>query len=244
MTNATHAKTQHPLAVQLADSTFDKMYKDVRRAKHYVSRITGEHLSLTPEKKLLWALMLDRFLFFKSNGGDWFDNQQWLADECGVSVITVKRFIKELREHGYLLVTTTRVYGGQSNSYEIVERLRTVSPESQDVAQPLAIVQEAQAANDNLDEPETAQVSFAVAPTMVQEVLADDDDDDIFGPVVGSHGGQQDVSTTSHGAGAVLDKFIKTQPAHIALDIPDEHYADYDDRDYGYASADDIDVHF
>lgn len=240
MTNATHAKTKHPLAVQLADSTFDKMYKDVRRAKHYVSRITGEHLSLTPEKKLLWTLMLDRFLFFKSNGGEWFDNQQWLADECGVSVITVKRFIKELREHGYLLVTTTRVYGGQSNSYEIVERLRTVSPESQDVAQAPTVVHEVPAANDESD---YLQDEPKIAPIIVQEVLADDDDD-IFGPVVGSHGGQQDVSTTSHGAGAVLDKFIKTQPAHIAFDIPDEHYADYDDRDYGYASADDIDVHF
>lgn len=249
MTNAIHVKTQHRLTAQLADSPFDKMYKDVRRAKHYTSRTTGEHLKLTPEKKLLWALMLDRFLLFKSSGGEWFDNQQWLADECGVSVITVKRFIQELRQHGYLLVTTTRVYGGQSNSYEIIEHLRTVSTESQDVAQTPNVAREAPAANDNLDEPEIAQTR----PITVQEAPADepastDDDEDIFGPVVGSYGTQLDVNTTGHGAGAgagaVLDKFIKTQPAHISFDMPDEFYADHDDRDYGYASADDIDEPF
>ncbi|MFI8608417.1 hypothetical protein ACIGFL_08835 [Pseudomonas sp. NPDC077649] len=104
------------------------------------------------------------------------------------------------------------------------------------------------AANDEpdclQDEPEIAQARPIIVQVAPADEPASDDDEDIFGPVVGSYGTQQDVSTTSHGAGAVLDKFIKTQPAHISFDMPDEFYADYDDRDYGYASADDIDEPF
>lgn len=228
----------HTLATQLVDTPFDKMYKEVRRAKYYVSRITGEHLSLTAEKKLLWALMLDRFLFFKSNGGAWFDNQQWLADECGVSVITVKRFMKELREHGYLLVTTTRVYGGQSNSYEITANLQVVDASASETLKAIDVV--------------------PVTLPELSPVAANDDDDDIFGAVVGTYGStvkdepstdcmqddqwadyddrvydSVDVSTTSKGAAPsnAPARFLVGQPSTSSA-----HDTDYDTREYGYTS--------
>lgn len=73
--------------------------------------------------------MIDRFNLFKEKGNPFFDNQEDIAEACGVSESTVKRFISELKEAGYLQINQTRIFGGhKSNSYILLNDLVLVQP--------------------------------------------------------------------------------------------------------------------
>jgi hypothetical protein len=104
--------------------SFCKMPRPLMAATQWVSLITGEHLALSGQDKILWVWMKDRYDFFTAQHKDWFDNQDDIAKYTGCSVSTVKRFIQLLTNHGYLKKTQRRVHGcAHSNSYTIVQQL-------------------------------------------------------------------------------------------------------------------------
>lgn len=83
------------------------------------------------EDKILWCWMLDRFQFFKEGKNVWFDNQDDIAAYTGISVSTVKRFIKKLSVSGVLVIKPKPMGGARvSNSYVITKDLLLVQPEN------------------------------------------------------------------------------------------------------------------
>lgn len=81
------------------------------------------------EDKILWCWMLDRFQFFKESKNIWFDNQDEVAAYTGISVSTVKRFIKKLSVSGVLKIDKKNMGGARfSNSYVITKDLELVQP--------------------------------------------------------------------------------------------------------------------
>lgn len=95
---------------------------------------TGEVLEVVHpfscEDKILWCWMLDRFQFFKEGKNIWFDNQDEIAAYTGISVSTVKRFIKKLSVSGVLVIKPKPMGGARvSNSYVITQDLALVQPD-------------------------------------------------------------------------------------------------------------------
>ncbi|MDC7829801.1 MULTISPECIES: hypothetical protein [Pseudomonas] len=95
---------------------------------------TGEVLEVVHpfscEDKILWCWMLDRFQFFKEGKNIWFDNQDEIAAYTGISVSTVKRFIKKLSVSGVLIIKPKPMGGARvSNSYVITKDLVLVQKE-------------------------------------------------------------------------------------------------------------------
>lgn len=95
---------------------------------------TGEVLEVVHpfscEDKILWCWMLDRFQFFKEGKNIWFDNQDEIAAYTGISVSTVKRFIKKLSVSGVLAIKPKPMGGARvSNSYVITKDLVLVQKE-------------------------------------------------------------------------------------------------------------------
>lgn len=114
------------------------------------------------EDKLLWCWMLDRFQFFKDGKNVWFDNQDEIAAYTGISVSTVKRFIKKLSVSGVLVIKAKPMGGARvSNSYVITKDLELVQPDN--------IVKKA-STSPVVERSE--QVDSQVAPTPKQPVKA------------------------------------------------------------------------
>lgn len=121
MKTALFAKTQAEISPYIA------VYKETLTAKGWVNGKTGVVNKFPTEHKVLWCYMLDRYEFFKSSNKQWFDDQDDIANACGISRSTVQRFLKLLNEAGVVLITRTRQYGGHiSNSYVITRDLELV----------------------------------------------------------------------------------------------------------------------
>lgn len=123
-----------------AIGSYFSLYRELLTATHYICLNTGKLIPLTLEKKVIWCWMIDRFMFFKGQNKSFFDNQKDIADSCGVSERTVRRFIAELTGGkdkdgkplgaGYIHITCTRSIGGHSsNSYVLLSDLVLVQPE-------------------------------------------------------------------------------------------------------------------
>lgn len=105
--------------------TYCQITHEMMRATHWVSKTTGEHLKLSPAQKIIWVHMNNRYNFFRSLGKEWFDSQEDIAFATGCDVSTVKLFIKQLVEHGYMKVERKKIRGFvHSNSYNIVASLQ------------------------------------------------------------------------------------------------------------------------
>lgn len=103
---------------------FCQIPKEMMRATHWISKTTGQQFKLTGTQKIIWVHMVDRYKFFKSLGNEWFDDQEDIAKDAGCDVSTVKGFIKQLVEHGYMAVERKKLRGFvYSNSYKIVAPL-------------------------------------------------------------------------------------------------------------------------
>lgn len=118
----THAP-QYPSKHFAQDVSFIKFPRNLLAATHWVSLTTGESVSFSSSDKLLWLWMRDRHAFFKGRGGEWYDNQDAMATAAGVSTATVKRFLKALEKHGYLV----KQKRGLSNSYTITSDILPVA---------------------------------------------------------------------------------------------------------------------
>ncbi|KAA8552162.1 DUF6945 domain-containing protein [Pseudomonas marginalis] len=105
--------------------TFCKLTHEIMKATHWTSRTTGEQFKLTGDQKIMWAWMEKRYIFFRSIGKDWFDNQEDIAAATGCDPSTVKRFIAKLIQHGYIEVQRQKGRGFiRSNNYKILAPLQ------------------------------------------------------------------------------------------------------------------------
>lgn len=103
---------------------FVKFPKALMAATHWISLTTGEEIQFTPSNKILWLHIKDRFDFFTSLGNEWFDNQEAIAAATGSNISTVKRFLADLTNHGYLKTSKKKVWGcAYSNNYTIAQDL-------------------------------------------------------------------------------------------------------------------------
>ncbi|MEE3505187.1 winged helix-turn-helix transcriptional regulator [Pseudomonas sp. 10C3] len=104
-------------------------YRELLSAEGWVGKTTGQEIKpFTAEQKILWLWMLDRYQFFKESGREWFDNQIDISAATNISESTIKRFIKKLKDEGYITVFQTRVSGHKSNSYTISADLVLIQP--------------------------------------------------------------------------------------------------------------------
>lgn len=68
---------------------------------------------------VIYAFMLNRFMFFKQLGNPYYENIEDIAKGSRQGVATVKRCIKKLQENGYIDVSKIKVKTGHSNSYVV-----------------------------------------------------------------------------------------------------------------------------
>lgn len=68
---------------------------------------------------IVYAIMLNRYDFFKKLGKSYFENTEDIAECSGQGIATVKRSIKKLSEHGHLQIAKTRITVGTSNNYVV-----------------------------------------------------------------------------------------------------------------------------
>lgn len=157
-------------------SSYFSLYRELLSAQQYVCKNTGNLIPLTPEKKIIWCWMIDRFLFFKNQDKAFFDNQADIAAACGVSESTVKRFLAELTDAvdkdgkpkgaGYIKTTCTRIGGHKSNSYALLSDLVLVQPKK---------------APNKPAQAQTQQANTIAAPSLknaVEELTEPSSDDD------------------------------------------------------------------
>lgn len=104
---------------------FCKLTIEMMSATHWVSKTTGQHFKLTATQKIIWVHMYSRYELFRSLGKLWFDDQEDIAKDTACDVSTVKVFIKQLVDHGYMVVERKKLRGFvSSNSYEILAPLQ------------------------------------------------------------------------------------------------------------------------
>lgn len=86
--------------------------------------------------KLVYAHMLQRYVFFSSKGNEYFDNQEEIAKALGVTRQTVATSIKTLEKNSLLITTKTRVQtqGGMFSSckYVLVDRYKLYTKAKQE----------------------------------------------------------------------------------------------------------------
>ncbi|YCH22943.1 helix-turn-helix domain-containing protein [Pseudomonas sp. D1-3] len=119
---ATKAVLQNPAPTEI----FLKLPHTILSATRFVSLATEERLPLSANDKIIFLYMKGRHDYFTGQGNQYFDSQQAIASACGLSVATVKRTIKALRDHGYLTVKASM----GSNRYTFVADLKVSTVEA------------------------------------------------------------------------------------------------------------------
>lgn len=78
---------------------------------------------ITANAKLVYSFMLDRYMFFNSNGKEYYENMQAIADALGMSRRTVGDSIKTLEELQLVRIFKKKVYATErsvvSHSYHV-----------------------------------------------------------------------------------------------------------------------------
>ena len=96
---------------------FEKDYLKIKE----VSYKKGNEVVMQPftgNLKVLYRYMLDRYLFFKGTGNEFYDNQVQLADAIGVSERTVVKLVSDLCATGLVEKSNKTVKGAcHSNAY-------------------------------------------------------------------------------------------------------------------------------
>jgi hypothetical protein len=79
---------------------------------------------------VVYAFMLNRFTFFKGLNKEYYENIDQIALACGQSPITVKRTLKKLQEHDYVVVGKVKAEVGVSNKYIVKDIYAIMQSES------------------------------------------------------------------------------------------------------------------
>jgi predicted transcriptional regulator len=78
---------------------------------------------------VVYAFMLNRFMFFKGLNKEYYENIDQIALACSQSCATVKRTLSKLAEHGHILVSKAKVGVGVSNRYIVKDIYCVMQPE-------------------------------------------------------------------------------------------------------------------
>lgn len=117
MTNQTNQ--QENVSIQ----SFVQIPHSLMKAKHYLSRTTGEPVKLNPSEKLVYVRMKDRWKFFTNQGKGYWDTQQQVADAVGIERKTAMAIIQNFVDHGIFEVAKK----SRNNIYTIIHDLELCS---------------------------------------------------------------------------------------------------------------------
>lgn len=245
---ATHALQHTP------QDPFLKIPHSILQAPGFISRTTGEVLDFSLTQLVIFQWMKCCYNSYTGKGGTYHESQANIAKACRASVDTVKRTMTLLEKHGYL--RKDRKWDGcvwqLPHSLEVAHKTPPVVAQEAPTTPSVIAVDTSQAVNDELDEPDFRPVLGVYGGTDQRNVGTEksEDPDDPFMDQWADYEDREyaavdvDVSTgTSHGAGAVLDRFL-AHGRSIPREVSSTFYEDYDDRVYGYASAEDGDGPF
>lgn len=73
----------------------------------------------TSSDVVVYAFMLNRYLFFKQMNKEYYENITDIAKGSRQDTSTVKRSIKKLNQHGYISITKIKAEIGVSNNYKV-----------------------------------------------------------------------------------------------------------------------------
>jgi len=82
----------------------------------------------TSSDAVVYAFMLNRYLFFKSIGKEYYENMADIAKGSRQDASTVKRAIKKLSLHGYISITKIKAEVGVSNNYKVHDLHQLYNP--------------------------------------------------------------------------------------------------------------------
>ncbi|EOW7154591.1 MULTISPECIES: helix-turn-helix domain-containing protein [Yersinia] len=101
--------------------------KVVFSATSVMNKNTGKLFELTPNDKLTYWWMRDRYSYCKTHKNDYFDNQDKIANDCGIkSETTIRKCIRKLEEIGLIKSEKRKVlYGRSSYKYSVFTLVET-----------------------------------------------------------------------------------------------------------------------
>ena len=99
-----------------------KLEKQLLSVAKVKNLMTGAEVVWSHSHMVLFLYMKDRADHFKRQGAEYFDNQETLAQDVGMSVASVKRRLKEFYDLGAVMVTKKKLKGFlSSNSYSVLD---------------------------------------------------------------------------------------------------------------------------
>lgn len=106
---------------------FLRYERNLLSALSVTNNLTGVDYKITGNEKIVYRYMLERFQFFLSKGGKYFDNQADIQVECGMSLRTVQRAIYRLTDIGLVKLKTERLdrCGARLKNFYEVENVFT-----------------------------------------------------------------------------------------------------------------------
>lgn len=82
----------------------------------------------TSSDAVVYAFMLNRYLFFKNIGKEYYENIVDIAKGSRQDISTVKRSIKKLSQHGYISISKIKAEVGVSNNYKVNDLHQVYNP--------------------------------------------------------------------------------------------------------------------
>lgn len=103
--------------------TFIKTDKQLNRSTYLRRKSDGAEIKLSPLSKQLYNWFFDKHYFFcVQQNGEFYNNQNEIAEENGCSTNSIKSFVKEFEAFGVLKKTVKKLQGFiESNSYIVVD---------------------------------------------------------------------------------------------------------------------------
>lgn len=99
-----------------------KLEKQLLKVVLVKNTMTGEEVKWSHTHTLLFLYMNDRYSHFKRQGGEFFDNQENIAVETGISLAVVKRRLKDFYRLGVMRTEKKKLTGFVfSNSYTVLD---------------------------------------------------------------------------------------------------------------------------
>ena len=99
-----------------------KLEKSLLKVVQVKNVMTGESVEWTHVHTILFLYMQDRHKHFKNLGNEFYDNQENIAHETGISLASLKRRLKELYRIGAVRVEKKKLNGFlHSNAYTVLE---------------------------------------------------------------------------------------------------------------------------
>ena len=99
-----------------------KLEKSLLKVVQVKNVMTGESIEWTHIHTILFLYMQDRHKHFKKMGNAFYDNQENIAQETGISLASLKRRLKELYRIGAVRVEKKKLSGFlNSNAYVVLD---------------------------------------------------------------------------------------------------------------------------